>query len=308
MPFFTESTFGSFRWKMLKMIEQAVFEVNGTIFGGYVRDSIVHDHFADIYYKSCKSINTDDYGDPKNSPESYPNRMYQPTDVDCVIHPSKQNDLINHLKGVGVKLEEVFCRPACIYLPAAPLPLVHAKYTARVIVPAAFMKYIKSPVILIDMILDSNYSLGETKIPYGLTDFECHSIILSKTGYDICTIAHPRRKLEKIQNIIGDIIQFVAKPVTMMPNRITKMAKSGWKCTNDNYCVTCNDSDSEVEETCLHCLDYFIESDCIIKNNCCSGKYHVKCYYKLLKNTQSRYNNKDNCTMCRRKMPLQPLR
>ncbi len=77
-----------FEWKFKKLVGSLVLSSGGTIFGGYVRDSILHDHFSKKYYEQCKkdSIHMEEeqirYMDPDFYPE-FKDRTLNPDDIDC---------------------------------------------------------------------------------------------------------------------------------------------------------------------------------------------------------------------------------
>jgi hypothetical protein len=79
-----DSKYAKNAWKMMSVLKKLILEQNGMIFGGFVRDSIIHDHFAQLYYKHCLS-NDIEY-DVKHS--QYSNPLFVPTTADRLIVPS----------------------------------------------------------------------------------------------------------------------------------------------------------------------------------------------------------------------------
>ena len=47
-----ETDYGVFRWEVLKTIEMEIYSVDGTIFGGFVVDTIIHNHYAEKFYEA----------------------------------------------------------------------------------------------------------------------------------------------------------------------------------------------------------------------------------------------------------------
>lgn len=75
-------------WKLKKEVGEIVLTAGGTIFGGYIRDSIIHDHYAKLYYEKCDEdkVSEDDIDDKYTDPTFYPeysDRTVVPEDIDC---------------------------------------------------------------------------------------------------------------------------------------------------------------------------------------------------------------------------------
>jgi hypothetical protein len=332
---------------MLNTIQREIFKVDGTIFGGYVVDTIIHNHYAEAfykakeeYYKQCdqeaaeatettsdaaEAMDLSDvsggevpqepicvvksmdfaYCNKKSHPESWPHRVWQPEDVDFVIHPSKLDTLILNLKKAGLECVKVYSTRASFYIPSVETEnMKHNKYTVYMKIPHNFAKFVCAPCIQIDVILDPKYEPGKTVIPYGQYDFECNRITLTKFGYNICTVEHPMRKIEEIQRIIQDIVHFRAVPKNAASYRMVRMLSKGFTIKTKAFEAFRGRIDNKIDGRCLHCLDDFEPMDYTIKNNCCEARYHIKCYPLTQKTrAECQYNNVDFCALCRTAIP-----
>lgn len=127
-----------FDWKFKKLVGSIVLNAGGTIFGGYVRDSIIHDYYSKQYYEQCKkdSIAIEEEQIRYMDPDFYPDtkdRMLNPEDIDCFFKSFTQlksfEELLNHAKVCHTKL---FVRDdASKYLPRLNIPpntITHIRY------------------------------------------------------------------------------------------------------------------------------------------------------------------------------------
>lgn len=349
MSNYTEPTLGAFRWELLKTIEKEILKVDGTIFGGFVSDSIIHNHYAELYYKAkndyyeesidesldqiftnqpntldLRSVHAEteptqpptleetkkeetpvwSYTNPKSHMESWPHRTRQPEDIDFVIHPARLQQFLANIREAGIEYMQLFRHNVRFYLPVEDRHNIeHIRFSVTISVPWKFAKYMTLPKAHLDVILDPDYMIGKTAIPYGQADFECNQIILTKHGYEFHGISHPMRRLENLQKIIRDILLFKAVPIRAPKYRMMRMLNKGYKIVSSNYSVIKNsESITPVDGCCLHCLEEFHPADFSVKNKCCQARYHISCYMKTQQECTVQYNNVDYCALCRSKM------
>ena len=373
---YTNQDYGYLRWEMLKLMENEIFKVDGTIFGGYVVDTIIHNHYAEKFYEEKKKLeilnrrdssssdesdfdddegdfddnnengdgddssdtethdsmpplgntdadhvpepdsNTDSnyhenpsylsYMNSTHHPESWPHRVRQPRDIDFVIHPSKIQTFLANMKKVGYECNCIYRKPVRFYIPNildSQSQIKHAHFKVSITIPKTFTNFIQLPEINMDMLIDANYEIGKTPIPYHTADFECHCLVLTKHGYTVSGMNHPMRKIEKVNSLIEDILKFRAVPVNAKPYRIIHMLGKGFTVQGKSYTAYKGDKNQPVDGHCLHCLESFKKTDYTIKNDCCEARYHIKCYQESQNGNQSsKYNNIEYCALCRRKM------
>ena len=76
--------------------------------------------------------------------------------------------------------------------------------------------------------------------------------------------------------------------------RVKKMLDKGWKLKSDFLEIQKYSSDDDL---CALCLDNFTQN-ITIKNPCCKGRLHQKCFKKLIN------RNCDTCIYCRANIPI----
>ena len=80
------------KWKMLCCMRDIVIKCEGIIFGGYVRDMIIHDHYSQTYYNESKQLSDASYNNPKVHPESWPMRTFMSDEMDIFLIPEKYKE------------------------------------------------------------------------------------------------------------------------------------------------------------------------------------------------------------------------
>jgi hypothetical protein len=261
------------RWKVFAQIESQLRKVGGTIFGGYVRDKILHDSQAREFYSSFRR---DDYSNPDVAP-ALKDRLLLPSDIDCVIDCA--HVVICALKEVGFDVKKV----------EAPsrLEYQHSNFQRLVVSPqmTPILKGIlsKSLDVQVDLVLMSPLNLRDL-------DFECNGLIIASSGdYGLSpsfNIDCPLERHEKVHAIIEDIKMKKALMIKYEFKRVNKMAMKGWLIMDEWTQWT----SEETQEICVIC--HGDVSGDHVKRGCCSLTYHVPCYVKMREMCQS-------CPMCR---------
>ena len=77
---------------MLCCMRDIVIKCEGIIFGGYVRDMIIHDHYSQTYYNESKQLSDASYNNPKVHPESWPMRTFMSDEMDIFLMPEKYKE------------------------------------------------------------------------------------------------------------------------------------------------------------------------------------------------------------------------
>lgn len=317
LPPFYKGTYARMRWQMMREIKTQLLKVGGCIFGGYVRDSLIHDYYADKFYAACLSSETSlNYDDPMHHPESWPWRTYLPEDIDVVMTTFQLNELKNTLTQKGFITDELYTCPANIYMHAnghnvVPPTLQLTRIKVKIALANIF-NIGTMPCIKIDVLHCVDFK-GHDLPPFGVIDFECNSLVLSKDG---CVTVHSADNIldfsynmlhchQQTARIVQDIIALRAVAVTPQRHRIKKMLQKGFtlidKCVQliptiympkyDGVCIICHEQIDHKEGTAS-------ENYCI-KNVCCDAHYHPVCFCNCINKSVSEYNNSDNCIMCR---------
>ena len=284
------------KWKLMKVIEHCVQSAGGVIFGGYPRDKIIHDHYAEEFYK--KTVVLDGrckYTDASFIPETKL-RMLIPNDIDCYMHSSKVPLFQKALKDNMLYYNDLGIEKSQKYFPSISQEFKHNKYYVTFMMHPALHSVvpIKKYEVSVDVISSDN---DKFEPPFGEMDFECNSIILTadneyKLSNSVCQNYTPIAKLEKLNTIVKDILQQKTNIIyAKTPDyRVDHMMRKGWTISSTNIKVF---KDSSSKETCYICMDEINTENFQCKLGCCNGRLHLSCMKKLV-STQF-----DNCPMCR---------
>lgn len=214
-------------WKIKQAIANIILGVGGTIFGGFVRDTLLHDHCAKKYYDKVKEEGFSDsvknicYNDETVYPETK-DRVLIPNDIDCYLENAEmlarfESSLNKH----KYSYHRVFVRQnASEYIPRLNVPdnsLIHLRYkvycfdhTAKYnlkniilnMVPLEFRTLCTQHVTeCINNIYDTSSAVKCVNIdalvkknpdlqlepPFGNIDFECNALVLTKEGIRVST-------------------------------------------------------------------------------------------------------------------------
>jgi len=103
-------------YKLKKEIAKIILHEGGHIFGGYVRDKLLHDSHAQKFYKKHGGESASLYSDKTCSPE-FSGRFVCPTDIDCYMKKTCLDKVIQNLKDAKMNVKEHFDRDPVSYLP-----------------------------------------------------------------------------------------------------------------------------------------------------------------------------------------------
>lgn len=292
------------RWKLMKKIVECIQYIDGIIFGGYVRDKIIHDHFATEFYSNILAIRSK-YNDKSYYKETSL-RTILPVDIDCYINTSNFNELIKQLKDIQLRVIDEGENEARIYFADAPISVKHNKLKVNFAINSALNGIIdkKMCVVSVDVIHGDNSIVMD--LPFGTLDFECNGIYLtSDNTYKLSNLLgkylNPMEKIVKLNDIIKNIIN--KQTIIIYPNvnqyRIVNMINKGWTIRSKNVKIfKCESSIAtkttalEQNEICMICLDDFKTNKIQAKYMCCQGRMHTKCLKLVIENY-------DTCPMCR---------
>lgn len=226
--------------KYLTMVEIAnlLIEQGATIFGGFVRDKYIHDHYASIFYE--KGLNENEYDDATYDPETK-HRLLVPYDIDVFVKGDEEEieKIYSFIKEKGFKVE--IKKRKVIY--GAFENIKQQKVVIRT------KGGLGSPYAKIK--LDILYSSEDVKPPFKRLDLWCNSLLMDQNGITISnqTGSHvdnwdlfSRKKVEieildSLLKFETRRVEFVSEPTDeqsiknkkMINNRIESMEKRGWK-------------------------------------------------------------------------------
>jgi GTPase SAR1 family protein len=289
------------RWKLMQEIVHSIQEVNGYVFGGYVRDKIIHDHYATLFYSNIHNTRSE-YKDPYYKPESAL-RLLIPSDIDCFMHTSQIKLFKKKLEENLLSVEEIISDlPCSIYFPDAPQEILHTKWKISFNVHPLLSKLIGKMTFSIPVdILHS--AIPNLKPPFGTIDFECNALLLTpddeyKLADEISIYLPPKEKIEKLNRIISEIIlQTTSVIYKKLPKyRIYHMVKKGWTIKTNKFELV---KTIELEEVCCICLSSFDKPYSHLKFKCCNARM---CFKSCSRDWF--YHRYINCPLCRKNTPI----
>ena len=309
---FVRGITGAEEYSTKRAIALAAIAEGGTIFGGYVRDSLIHSHYENLFYGNKAS-----FGDASVSPETR-DRLLIPKDIDVIFKDEaslkmfkanlKANKFEVHTMGIvkvygknGMKHVKL-----CIAVPDVTPEYV--KKLIRLSLPPSYVGLVDT-IDIPDFRVSANPIYVDAIIGDGVEyplDFECNGLIMDSTGIHLgrdlaATCDDPMKMFTRFNHIVSDIVNKVAKAfVTPSPTRITKMAEKGWNVLLHTIQISHNAKD----EICLVCHEEL--STNVTNLTCCNAMYHASCFKRAYEfpNSGIRYSNK--CFHCRQELFMLP--
>lgn len=316
------------KWKMMNVIKDAIIKNNGFVFGGFVRDSIIHDHFAQLYYEQMSkndefdsNVDADRYSDP-NWMTDTKDRLVVPNDIDCFMTENDYNVFINSLRFHRLMCVVDFNRDASMYIKGFDKNkddtlrhrrlhiMANLKFVVEELRKLPFQFDIKAlvdklkedapPAVQVDVITSKKQY--DTPFMTDL-DFQCNGLYISKHGISVAEeLVEDTGCLAKFRQtckIVDDIISRVAvycHPVNTADTRVQKMIDSGWKIKDSQDCVM-SIIDDNYDGHCIICHEDV--PNIHFKMTCCDARYHAACMRRSLECSLQT----GQCIMCKKSMP-----
>lgn len=308
----TLSNSGMIRWKMAKDVSKNILNSGGYVFGGFIRDSILHDEaaksFYSVYNKDNCSENVCKLYNDKNILPDFNDRLILPNDIDCYMNSDNLPNLEKILKNNHYSIEFKREKPLKFYFSNGD------EINSNLSLTKAVVKFMTNDVlqtivnnydyhVKIDIIHGNVSPLEIYKnISYNL-DFECNSLILTPennyiiAGSDFSNL-DPVEKIEKLKKIISSIKEKKAvlfnknKYVGVNEFRVEKMIKKGFNIVTNN---TVNLKE-DIENTCIICMNDISIKKIHTKHIHCNGRFCVGCFIKLVTHRNYKYS----CPLCKR--------
>jgi hypothetical protein len=290
------------QWKFMQLLQKLIQSKNGIIFGGYVRDKIIHDHYATEYYKKCSSTNKDiKYNNPNYLPETKL-RMIIPHDIDCFMTTQNFKEFKDLLPENMISYNESISTN--LYIPTLHNQnLKHSKLKITFMMNPLMKTFINvcDYAIFVDVI----YSDSIIEPPFGIIDFECNALLLTQSNdykisdvlINILNLSDPMKKLTKLNQIITDILEMKATiaTATIANYRITHMLNKKWTLISPNILLTVSNNHKLDDDICYICLDNICKSKYKCKFNCCKAYIHEYCMDTLIQSTKC-----ETCPWCKK--------
>ena len=306
---------GRQKYMMFKEIVEHAIECGGRVFGGYVRDFLIHEEAAKRFY--AQNYTNEQYSDKEVSPDTL-DRFLIPSDVDVRFETIEQyKNFRNLLRGAyynvvatpGIstmytddetapvrikKLKVGFDITSQLVIRSLNIP--HGSMARSVLLPELVRRLdgmsISSDVINIDVLLTT------AEPPFNKLDFMCNGLVMDKNGIHICEDL--KRGLSAFgihrvyQRILDDINHKRAVLVNLYPHRWDKMAAKGWDLIGGNV-----EKIKSTDETCLICHDD-IKMDDAYRLLCCKNvKYHFDCLAQQITYPTTGIADSGKCPHCR---------
>jgi hypothetical protein len=301
------------QYKLVKLTAETINQIDGVcIFGGYVRDMLLHDHFAQLFYKH-KDVDVTKYDDENYLPQ-YKDRLVIPNDIDCFMPTNALDLLRTAFKEAGLAILKEDTREFKNYFWMSDedkekhelqLTRMSIGFKMSKVLYSILPSNIKNLNVKVDIVHTKNMT-PEIDPPFGMIDFECNALILGKgmelrLSKAINFAESPLEYFEKLKEIVEDIhkkraIGCEASPIF----RTHKMSSVGWHIYDDyeenhTYQIIPK-SKLENDSVCLVCLSNF-KHEGAVKRFCCNALYHGMCMRRMVYNKKVAFKNQ--CPMCR---------
>lgn len=320
---------GAAAHKLTKAVAEAILSIKGAlIFGGYVRDSILHDAHAKAFYENECVQNiptmhetTTKYADTAHFLPQYPERTLVPTDIDCFMRSSDLALLMEALASRDLLVVSNTEYPLSKYQddstessqdedPDHRLYLQKLRVGVKVspimasVLSTQECKAVKRMRVNVDVV----HAMIADKMepPFGKIDYECNALILCggesqhiRGSFSLFyKWESPLERHHKLSQIIQDIQDKRAVAFEKSPmHRTYKMMRKGWHLVADGFQLI-PATKLERDDVCLLCLAKFTGKHThALKRTCCAAKYHPKCFAALVSNNNE--NFAWECPMCR---------
>jgi hypothetical protein len=267
----TNDTYTNSKNKYLftRLLINKIIQHEGAVFGGAVRDHILHRYHADQFYKKYDAAL---YNDPKVAPE-LSERFLVPKDIDFMIKIEKVDDFMKTLYKMGCFIN-ILKKDLSYFTLVEP-----GEYQLR-----KLQVCFNNQLISLDMVV----CFGEFVFPPMNHDFDVNQLvqkykITTKNGNanskEICLQIE-----KKIATCTSDIPQY----------RIENMISKGWIVVIHYYTLKFQIRTNEMIEHCVICMDDLEVGRLEVKEkNCCNYSYCKKCLHHSLKL---------NCLMCKKEV------
>lgn len=322
-----------FKHYMLRTLSDILISAGKAyIYGGLLRDNILHDYMAVKFYDKEIGVTYEVYNNPKTDKETSL-RTLVPTDIDVLFH-SFQNyeQFLTKAKLLGYNVS--YGSTCDGYETPQKDGEVCSRFKLEINTNMGVQDLKRENPRFIDMdfvtlFITVDVTISGVYVPS--YDFLCNSLILSRDGFifrdahyfssvksfieakqtqlkHVMTIEEQIQKMEAV--MMAD--HFNTTPVPSK-HRVLKMAKKGWRFKyeddiSDKFMIQ-RDND---EDCCIVCREKFKETANVpgmhqlfdgLKFSCCSAVYHPLCLIELLKKSRNGIRIDDNfiryqCIQC----------
>lgn len=307
---FSLGNHGLVYWKMCMSVSKVLQQANAYIYGGFVRDYIIHDYNAEKFYEIYGYHDTLDiykkYNDPTVLPEFIDRKIYI-NDIDCYMTKEDYLNIIEVFNKNNYECIIKDTKPATFYF-GNTVKCIQGYHHSKLIIKFKVAEALQSIInqykysVNVDVIYaDVNINKIHKEVTSHI-DFECNSLVLNtdnsfKLAYYGCNVElRPLEKMEKLSSIIYDIKNKKAKLLIANENsiadfRIHKIQQKGFKIYTKNFEI-CHYTPDTDDDICTICRDDIKKN--YIRDSDCNARFCFKCYNELI--TNENYNGR--CPQC----------
>lgn len=294
---------GRQRYLQFQDIADVATKCDGTIFGGFVRDFLRHEHCAKEFYRAHKA---EDYGNASVAPE-LEDRLLVPQDIDVqfktkLAYQKFRSELRARFYRTQVaSITNVYSgfRNSHHLKLNVWLELDKAAIMRRLKMPGGIVRElldfdfepISHDCIQVDVILSSHQPNLED------LDFRCNGLVMDRDGIRpgdcITQYMGPVGIHRVFMGLLDEIHQKRAVVVTLKTHRWNKMADKGWELTG-----TTVEKVNRSGERCILCHDD-IPCQQVFKLDCCSASYHKSCLTDFMQYPERGLLATQKCPHCK---------
>lgn len=285
-------------YHLMDKVATALLDRGAIIFGGYVRDKILHNHAAKIFYDTHAETDHREYDDASFDPDTI-DRLVVPKDIDVFAYGTL-DDVTNEIREVAHELHlDISDRgEAKMYLDADDVK--------RCMFRLSTYSYVGMPTIGFNV--DFLYSMNKSIVPpFFRCDMTCNALLLKNTGLFLSHHFDVKYSTDIVSmefykaDIMRDIVAKTTKSldVHILPGddpmekkyrhvrevlsyRLLKMISRGWKVSNVEYnCV------KDTSDDCIICQSH-AEKDAVtgllpVECKYCKAVMHASCFLAYVK-------------------------
>jgi hypothetical protein len=294
------------KYKLIKYVADVIqTKHDGLIFGGYVRDTILHDHAAKLFYDSLKEMqneprpsNDDLYQDKTYRPDLL-DRFLVPTDIDCYMTDDNKTALLETLEENSLVRSKNDV-PSMYGINDKNLKLMRVAIGVSPFI-SSLLKLPNRTSFCVDIIYTTAEKYSTYTPPFTDYDFVCNTLQMRQNNIfvsrQVCEKKSALDRNEYLQHVILDIIEKKAVCGERIPKwRMKKMLQKGWSLVHEHYTVEkiLVTVEGEGEEECPICIESFKKGDFQLRRSCCTNAiFHVACLKKSIRSCSAR------CPACR---------
>lgn len=302
-------------------ISEIAISHRGTIYGGFVRDRIISDHYTSLYKNDhtydIDCIDMGKFWDKDYHPQTI-SRLLLPVDMDVCFSKVDAVYFIDKLRNMSefqnVSVTDI-THNAVYYSPF--IERINKITLTMIIGEIPFLSKGQMITLHIDVIVPKDYIMMQP--PFKNLDMLCNGFVMTKNGISLST--HTGTAIDDytffeknvvVIDILKDLVnfkthlcfQFVTHEWSfnlMAMKRIEKMHNKGlgWKFVNLPFKTDIYDKCKTSITDCCICCDEFIQNDYIAKaelkikdENITSSTMHYECCIKYLKHQCREYKEK----------------